>query len=146
MKKLFITIFSLIFGALAAATCAPKAHAQASCATTYTAACIGATVCYTVTGTSKFTIPQNLQRRYLLIQSQSNTDTTYFAICNASTCTATIGTNAIALQPPSSSQYPNYEVNALNATATPATRVPTGSIALISGATSDTVCVMEQNG
>jgi len=123
-----------------------RAHAQASCATTYTTACIGATVCYSANATSKLTIPQNLQRRYLLIQSQSTTDTTYFASCNAATCTAVVGTNGIALQPPSSSQYPNYEVNALNATATPPTRVPTGSIAIITGGTTDTICILELNG
>ena len=123
-------------------------QAQVSCQANYTVGCIGSTVCFSATGTSAIVIPQNLQRRYLLIQSQSTTLPVYFAIGTTTTAaplTAVIGTNTIVLQPVSNVS-PNYEVSALNATATPPPHVPAGAIALITGGTTIGVCISEANG
>ena len=123
-------------------------HAQVSCQANYTVGCIGSTVCFTATGTSAIVIPQNLQRRYLLIQSQSTTLPVYFAIGTTTTTvplTAVIGTDTIILQPVNS-VAPNYEVSSLNATATPPPHVPAGAIALITGGSTIGVCISEANG
>ena len=155
MKKLTLVVCALLLLALRG-----HAFAQASCATNYTTACIGSTVCFTATTTSQQVLPPNLGRRYLLIQSQSTGDSVYFAIGPNTTgnapinpgqpppspapLVAVIGTNTIQLIPPSLEIVPNYELDALNTT--PPSHVPTGAVAVITAVGSIGVCVMEHNG
>jgi hypothetical protein len=148
--KTLIVVLALVAAvALIMAISRPRpAAAQTSCVTNYTVGCIGSTVCFNATATSQIVIPQNLNRRYLLIQSQSTTLPLYFAIgtsTSAAPLSAVIGTNTIQLFP-ANSFPPNYEVSSLNATATPPPRVPSGAVAVITGGTSIPVCVTEANG
>lgn len=125
--------------------CEAVAHAQ--CAVNYTAQCIGTTVCFTATGTSIGpVIPINIQRKYLLIQSESTSNPVYFAIGTSTTqvpLTAQVNVNTIQLaaQSPMPS---NYEIDALDNPS--AIRVPSGAIALIAPSGNVTVCILEHNG
>ena len=142
------TLVLVALAALVTIAVAVRADAQVACQANYTVGCIGSTVCFSATGTSAIVIPQNLQRRYLLIQSQSTTLPVYFAIGTTTTAaplTAVIGINTVMLQPVNS-VAPNYEVSSLNATATPPPHVPAGAIALVTGGTTIGVCISEANG
>jgi hypothetical protein len=145
-KFSFALVVALLLGLVAVAA---FAQTTACSATNYTTACIGQTICWTATGTSAITIPQNLNRRYLLIQSQSTANPLYFAIGPTSTSAplvATIGVNTFTLVPQGNNQLPNYEVSSLNATATPPPRVPNGAVAVITDGTSIQACITENNG
>jgi hypothetical protein len=147
MRWWLILVFAVaaLVALIVALTHPRPAAAQTSCVANYTVGCIGSTVCYTATTTSQTVMPLNLNRRYLLIQSESATLPVYFAIGTSTTAaplTAVINTNTIQLIPP----LPNYEVNALNAPAAPPPRVPTGAVAVITSSGTAPVCLTEANG
>jgi hypothetical protein len=139
MKK-YLIIAVLLIGL------ASQAHAQANCSiTNYPPSCVGVTMCVAANGSSKLILPSNLYRRYLLIQNESDTVPVYFAIGQNSISAplvAVIGTNTFQIVSPQG----NYEISALNATATPPTRVPTGAVAVTTGGTAASVCITEGNG
>jgi hypothetical protein len=132
----------LIIAVLLIGLASQEAQAANNCSVNYvTPDCIGTTICVAANGTSRIAIPGNLYRRYLLIQNESDTVPVYFAM-GQNPLTAIIGTNTFQLVTPQG----NYEVDALNATATPPTRVPTGAVAVITGGTTASVCITEGNG
>jgi len=135
------------FGLTLLAILASASIAAANCSSTYTSACQGQTVCFTATSTSTGpVIPQNIGRKYLLIQSESTTLPVYFAIgvnTPGVPFTAQTNVNTIELQP----QGPvtsNYEINALQNPNS--IKVPTGPIAIIAPSGNVTVCILEHNG
>lgn len=119
-------------------------HAQTSCVGNYTNACIGATVCFNATSTSLQTLPQNIQRKYLLIQNESTAAGVFYAICSTPTCTAVINSNTIQLPAGGVGSGGNYEISSINSGVP--LKVPTGSIAIISNAGPIPVCFTEHNG
>jgi hypothetical protein len=134
------------------------AFAQTSCTTTYTAACVGQPVCFSVGTTSINPIPANLYRKFLFID---NAGTAPVGIAFGPQVSgpgspltpngfaqptptpvpivATYGQNTIILP-----GQTTWQIGPVSSGQVGSKAVPTGSIAFVTSSGTTTVCAMEQ--